>query len=93
MQSVHLSPAYVWDCPECGRENFQRTVSVVLRAGENTGDEEIIRHLGGLDAHDPIPKGMQVVAQSRPDRVTCRHCNVEFGAVDTHAYEPDGEGD
>ncbi len=32
--SVELIPAFCWDCPECGRENFARTIVKEFSADE-----------------------------------------------------------
>lgn len=90
MTTVELSPAYVWDCERCGRENFQRCVSVRLDP-EDDADADVIRAHHGLDPHDPIPDGLMGAFQTRPDRVTCRHCNTEFKAADAGTQDEDEE--
>ena len=90
MQTVELSPAYLWDCPECGRENFQRAVSVVLDPSD-PDDAATIRDMHGIEDHDPIPENFGVRMQTRPDRVTCRHCGAEFRAADFNRAGGDDE--
>lgn len=36
---VELHPAYFWDCPECGRENFQRTITRFFPCPDCEGDK------------------------------------------------------
>ena len=86
--TVELANAYVWDCEECGRENFQRAISVVLNPDDES-DAEIIRSEHGIAPHEPIPNTIRVTMQTRPNRVTCKHCETEFAAVDTNG--PTGE--
>lgn len=59
---IELSPAYMWDCPSCGRENFQR--SILLAATEE--DKEL-----GIDPND-------YTWQTYPNVVICRHCEKQF---------------
>lgn len=93
MSIVNLSPAYVWDCEECGRENFQRAVSVKLDPNDD-GDAETIRRIHGLSEGEPIPPTLGVGMMTRPSRVTCKHCGAEFEAVDSGAEDfEEGEDD
>lgn len=85
---VELAPAHSWDCPECGREGFQRAVSVRLNPN-NPDDAAMIRDIEGWDAGDPIPAWYAAGFTTRPDRVTCKHCGAEFRAVDSGADDPD----
>jgi len=82
MRIVELSPAYVWDCEECGRENFQRSVSSALDP-KIPADAEIIRQIHRIGPSDPISPHCLAIVRTRPNRVTCRHCNTEFHAIDT----------
>lgn len=67
---VELHCAYVWDCPECGGENFCRAVTV-----EQTPED--IDHLVGEYGGDPSDwqTGQWM---TRPDEVTCAHCGQEY---------------
>ena len=73
---VELHSAYVWDCPDCGRENFQRAVTFYLDP-KDEADAEALRELYGEDV-DEIPEGHIPTAESYPNRVTCKHCEKEF---------------
>lgn len=93
MSIVCLSPAYVWDCEECGRENFQRAVSAALDP-EDEGDAEVLREMHGLSPDELIPDVLAGVMMMRPNTVTCRHCNTTFKAMDARMHgegEDDGE--
>ena len=90
MSIVNLSPAYVWDCEDCGRENWQRAVSIRLDP-EDEGDAETLRAMHGLEDGAEIPEGLAGGMMTRPMRVTCKHCGREFKAVDTGCEE--GESD
>lgn len=70
---VELHPAHVWDCDECGRQNFCR--AVVLELNEQDREALITRY--GGDEED-WQTGDIVCA---PDDVTCQHCGATF-AVD-----------
>lgn len=87
MHIVELAPAYVWDCGQCGRENFQRAVSMRLDPND-PGDAEMIREIHDIDPDKPIPDIIAMSWQTRPERVTCKHCGTEFVAADSG-----GDGD
>lgn len=61
---VELIPAFMWDCPECGIENFQRSISVSVDPGE----------LGIDDA----PENATVSVMTTPETVKCRDCKTRF---------------
>jgi hypothetical protein len=68
---VELRPAYVWDCEECGRENFHRGLVPELSAEERY--ELLESH--GLDAWEA---GAFV---AMPERVICSYCGSTFQAA------------
>lgn len=95
MDHVELLPAYLWDCPACGRENFQRTVTRFLDPHDEA-DAECIAALYGeemlehaRDGHEHGKVGIH--AQSTPDRVTCRHCDEEFHVARSGVGDEDEE--
>lgn len=94
MVTVELSPAYVWDCDKCGRENFQRAVSVFLDS-RNEKDRDIIRAMWDLASADDVPLDERFRVSTRPDQVTCKHCGTDFLAWDAGSREvgPDDEED
>jgi len=87
---VELAPAYVWDCDNCGRENFQRAISVRLDP-KCEHDAEMIREMSGLEADTEIPEHLFLSMTTRPNRVTCKHCETQFEAVDSG--DPEEEED
>jgi hypothetical protein len=92
MAIVSLAPAYVWDCNECGRENFQRAVSIVLDPDDDA-DADVLRSMHGISDGEPIPEACGGRVCARPDRVTCKHCGVEFKAVDCGAEDVEEDDD
>lgn len=69
---VELIPAYVYDCPECGRENFVRGVVVDLPPDEMTRMREEF-------GYEPWDDGLFLTI---PNTVTCKWCASVFSAVD-----------
>lgn len=73
-----LHPAYVWDCEECGRENFQR--AIVISEEEKMSS---IREMQDDDEPGPPPEMLEIMTCcTYPVRVTCKHCNQEFTTAD-----------
>jgi hypothetical protein len=69
-QIVEMRIAYVWDCENCGTENFERAVVYEF------SPEEIA---------DAIADGDSELAQTgnwmtHPNHVKCRKCSAEFAA-------------
>jgi hypothetical protein len=63
-----LHPAFVWDCDECGTENFVRTVRADLSA------EELAEMKEDYDV-EPWEEGEFLTA---PKHVSCKQCGHEF---------------
>ena len=61
---IVLSPAYIWDCPNCGRENFQRSITTLMT------EEDHIKM--GLD----MDEGGYWT--TNPSSVVCRWCNKNY---------------
>ena len=72
---VILSPAYMWDCPACGRENFQRAITIAI-----TDEDRLHMGLG------PCEYGC---FQSYPNVVICRHCGQKYKAQHVHDDDED----
>jgi DNA-directed RNA polymerase subunit RPC12/RpoP len=67
---VRIWTAYQWTCDDCGKDNFERAVTVELTpndrqelAEDNDCDPDEIRN---------------VELCSYPEEVTCQHCGSEF---------------
>jgi rubredoxin len=71
-EEVELLPAYMWDCPECGGENFER--GIVPEMSEE--DKAELR-----EEHGVVEDGHWMLM---PSKVTCRHCEATF---DTKVYD------
>lgn len=76
---TELHPAYVWDCDECGQENFARSVVLELSDEEKAEAEE---------DHGIDPDGVGFWS-TYPDSVTCAACGKRF----LSASMQDGEED
>ena len=77
---ARLLTAYVWDCEECGSENFERAITAEIVDEDR---EAIFRQFHQMDPWEPLPEGwrdFQLV--TRPDSVTCCKCGTEFDAED-----------
>lgn len=86
MEKVELHNAYMWDCPNCGRENFCRAVVAEL----TPEDVELM-----MREHGGEPSDWQTgLWMTRPDEVTCSACGAEF-AVENEGFlpkpRPDGD--
>ena len=68
---VVLRPAYAWDCPDCGRENFCRGMIPDLPEDEL----EALRKEQGIE---PWEEGDFVMM---PEQVQCQHCHAVFDAT------------
>lgn len=73
--TIELHDAYVWDCDECGVENWTRAV-IVTPESLDAETRAILDEAAG----DDWVTGDIV---TRPDVVTCRHCGTEYDADDT----------
>ena len=67
---VNLRPAYVWDCPECGIENFCRGIVPEM-------SDEDLEELRSEQGIQPWEDGDFVMM---PDEVQCEACNRVFTA-------------
>lgn len=83
MTTTELQPAYAWDCPTCGRANFQRAVTVRLDPLD-PDHAEVIRDLLDLEPDEPVPADADVWAKDMPERVTCGHCSTEFRTAEPY---------
>jgi hypothetical protein len=77
-ESVELSPAYVWDCPECGRENLQRAISFFPTEDQKANDPDFAK---------AAESGFDGYYTTRPESVVCRHpdCGKRFKAIDVNS--------
>lgn len=90
--AVELHPAYVWDCSECGRENWQRSVSRTIPLTEDQIHEDAVEEFGEDDP-EMIEKmlGMEMMIRTCPSNVVCVHCKNEFAVA--LEYDPGDDFD
>ena len=81
--TVELHSAFVWDCDECGAENFNRTREVYLDQEELCGDEVSVEsHLVATGVSEDGSEA-QFLTQKvvlAPNYVTCKSCNATLAA-------------
>lgn len=65
---VELLHAFLWTCPECGRDKFERSIVAELSAEER---EELLQD-HGLDVRQ------EGVFCTAPKFVTCPDCQISF---------------
>lgn len=80
-EKVELHPAHMWDCPECGRENFCRSIVYHPEPGETMRD--VVAHVLGVEPFE-VPDDMAENSfwMTAPDKVTCAHCGEAFETED-----------
>lgn len=71
MASIELHLAFVWDCDDCGRENFVR--SIVGEFDEDAMKE--MREEHGITAYECGEW------HTAPTSVTCQHCGSTFATL------------
>ena len=64
---VPLRPAWAWDCPECGKQNFSAAVVMELTAQER---QESLRESGWQEEEGDF--------LTEPETVGCGHCGAQF---------------
>lgn len=67
-KTATMFPAFMWDCDECGTENFARSFVPELTESER----EEFMHESGID---PDSEG---IVLAMPERVTCSRCEITF---------------
>lgn len=80
MDYAEMSPALVWDCEECGRENFQRCI---IKDADPEEREGICDDLG----LDPESEHVSVRVAHEPRTVTCRYCDTTYLAKNSWSLE------
>lgn len=89
-ERVELHQAFMWDCPACGRENFERAVVC-----EDPDEDQIAEALeAGVISQEEVAAGLQGTWMLAPERVTCKHadCGKEFEAFDQLDGDEDDDG-
>lgn len=84
-----LGHAFVWDCPNCGTENFQRMSAFIVKDKEA---KKIMVARGEIEEWQDIPEGLGIIMSACSDNVVCRCCKLMFKAIERYAdYEPDDD--
>lgn len=84
---VLLQSAYVWNCPDCGQENFVRAVSLDLTDEEKL---ETIAQAEGIDVDEvEIEAGIlqNLKLMASPEEVQCFNCCEVFESEDVKAVD------
>lgn len=68
---VEVHQAWMWDCPDCGTENFERSVTADLTREEAI---ELAKDIGELDEFSEVPENYSCDFVTAPIEVHCRQC-------------------
>ena len=74
---VELHQAFMYDCPECGRENFVRAINMEIPPEDQ---EDLLRELTGNE-WDDMPEGMHGIFLMAPVEVECAFCGEVLETV------------
>lgn len=79
---VELHMAFMWDCPGCGSENFERSLAVEKEQLSESDREEIVEQFGfdSCDDLDDYLDSGQHLSQV-PFSVKCKSCKQEFNTL------------
>lgn len=84
---IEVHPAYMFDCNECGAENFIRAISAAMTSEEA---EEMLKGIGMLDEHEDVPDQMFVMGlKTCPRAVQCKDCGARYIVVHNNMDDPD----
>lgn len=75
-RTVDLVQAFLWTCDECGRDNFERGITV---SPESIHPEDIPWVADSESVREWLEAGGEGAWLMAPDHVKCRHCGSEFG--------------
>ena len=76
-QHVEMVPAFLWTCPDCGRDNFERSVVVELSPEEM----QELREDHGVEVWE------QGEFLSCPKAVVCQHCRLKYKTAEYREEE------
>lgn len=85
-EQVQLSVAFMFDCPECGSENFQRSISRHFDPSDPAHADIIEREWGAellarsLEVQERVPS-YRLVMSGYPRTVICNECFDRFAVV------------
>lgn len=75
LQQVEMHGSFMWDCPHCGAENWQRSVTEFLDKNRPE-DAEAIESMYGLEALND--DRMVFRMSTYPNVVKCKDCKTMF---------------
>lgn len=90
MDGVTLVQAFVWDCPKCGNENWQR--AVVQRLSREEAKECLVKmgHMEEWQEQDEDVRGELVGC---PEEVHCDRCKEVFEPIQRDPLDDDEDED
>jgi hypothetical protein len=83
---VELMPAFFWICPECGIDNFIRSMVPTMNERD---EEEFKRQV--LDEHGVDLSESHGMFMLVPEKVKCSGCDIEFKTIPYNVGEPGGD--
>ena len=80
VRQVELVQAFLWTCEDCGRDNFERAVTVEPESMEGQEVTELVQQVTDDANESAQALGIEVGGDwlMAPPHVTCRHCGAEF---------------
>ena len=87
-EKVEIHPAFMWICANCGRDNFERLISIEKESLSDKDKEEIIEdfELEGPDELEEILSSGKSFSLA-PAEVKCDYCSSSF---ETDPGDPNG---
>jgi hypothetical protein len=84
VRTVELAQAFLWTCDDCGRDNFERAVTVGPESLEGQEVAELALHVAGEANESAQALGIEVGGDwlMAPRRVKCQHCRAEFATTE-----------
>jgi hypothetical protein len=76
-RTVELVQAFLWTCEECGRDNFERAITLE----SESIDPDDLPEAAGTDpetVREWLQSGGEGAWVTAPSHVRCQHCGAEF---------------
>ncbi len=77
-EEICLCQAFSWQCPACGRENFERAIAAECSKED---EDKITRQVFAIGEHADIPKDFGVELLMAPDTVHCKLCQRDYNVM------------
>jgi hypothetical protein len=78
VRTVELVQAFLWTCDDCGRDNFERAITV---SPESISPDNLPESVDPEILEQWTSAGGEGCFMMAPDRVKCSHCQAEFAAA------------